>query len=51
MSFQFTSVFCTFLIDYAEQNDESDDDDYLMPDDPVAGSFICFDASLDAALN
>ncbi|XP_060764241.1 SH3 domain-binding protein 2 isoform X2 [Neoarius graeffei] len=23
--------------DYAEQNDESDDDDYLMPDDPVAG--------------
>lgn len=29
-----------------EQNDESDDDDYLMPDGPP-GSFIYFDASLD----
>lgn len=36
------SFFFAFPIDYVEQNDESDDDDYLMPDKP-AGSFIYCD--------
>lgn len=50
MSFQLTSVFCIFLTDYAEQNEESDDDDYLMPDGPP-GSLINFEASLNTALH